>query len=198
MKAMRSTIYARKDPYVLILWLGILGSVIIFLFLSFIYLYRKSDPGWVNFSMPEVFWISTLVIILSSASLYLSGSYFKKEQFRAYRSMLGITLFLGIVFCVSQIVGWNQLYFKGVFINGSTSGAFMYILSGFHLLHILGGIIVLLYAYTDAIRHATYVESFVQSLNPVKKARLKLITLYWHFVDVLWVYLFLFFLYHHR
>jgi cytochrome c oxidase subunit III len=195
---MKSAIYARRDPYVMMLWLGILGSVIIFVFLSLLYLIRKENPGWYNFEMPRIFWLSTVAIVMSSFSLAWANRCFARERFSRHRYMLGATFVLGIIFCISQVMGWKHLQDSGVLMEGSVSASFLYIFSGLHLLHILGGILVLFYALTDAIRNGSYIDSYIQSLNPVKMSRLRLVSIYWHFVDFLWIYLFGFFLYHYR
>jgi cytochrome c oxidase subunit 3 len=197
MKSMRSSIYARKDPYLTMLWLGIIGSILVFFFLSITYIALKKSPEWINFNLPVIFWVSTGAILLSSGTLHIANRSFKKEHFSTYRSMLGITFALGLTFTASQILGWYELQKAGVFIKGNLSGAYIYIFSGLHLAHILGGIAVLLYAFRDAVRSSSYIDSYIQSLNPIKRARLKLISVYWHFVDILWIYLFVFFLCHH-
>jgi cytochrome c oxidase subunit 3 len=83
-------------------------------------------------------------------------------------------------------------------LHNNTAGAFLYVITGVHLLHILGGLFLLVITLVNAVRRTTYVDAFVYSVNPPNQLKLKLVTVYWHFVDALWVYLFLFFLYHHH
>jgi cytochrome c oxidase subunit 3 len=80
--------------------------------------------------------------------------------------------------------------------SSSVSAAFVYVISGVHLAHILGGILLLIIVFVEALRNFKYVDSFVYSVNPPNQLKLTLVSIYWHFVDVLWVILFLFLLYH--
>lgn len=187
----------RREPFRFMLFVGIGGIILIFLALSFIYVLRKSSADWVNFKLPTIFWASTIIIAVSSLTLNGANRAFKKEQFSDYRWLIGATLSLGVLFIITQLVGWRQMIKMGIILRSNPSGAFLYIISGLHILHIIGGIVFLAIAFTDAIKRTKYVDAFVYSINPPNRLRLQLITIYWHFVDILWIYLFLFFLYHH-
>jgi cytochrome c oxidase subunit III len=176
---------------------GIVGIVFLFLMLSLLYVLRKSAADWVSFHIPLVFWISTSMILLSSITLRQANICFKQEHFRQYRWLTGITLALGMLFICTQLMGWWQLTQEGIGMK-TPAGAFLYMLTGLHILHIVGGIIFLLIAFVHAMKRPQYVDSFVYSVNPPTQLRLQLGTLYWHFVDGLWIYLFLFLLYHQR
>jgi cytochrome c oxidase subunit 3 len=78
------------------------------------------------------------------------------------------------------------------------SSAFIFLISGLHLAHIFFGVVVMLVVLVDALKNYRYIDAFVSSLNPAKKTRLQLLVIYWHFVDVLWLLLFLLFLFVHR
>lgn len=194
---MANLLTKRREPFAFLLTVGIVGMALLFLGMSFIYVIRKSGSDWATFRLPGIFWFSTAAIVASSFTLSQANAAFRKEKFVAYKWLTGITLSLGVLFIISQFIGWRQLFVAGVALNKSASGAFLYVLSGLHILHIVGGIIVLAMAFTNALKHSTYVDSFVYSVNPPTQLKLKLVTIYWHFVDVLWIYLFLFFLYHH-
>ncbi|MGB3619349.1 MAG: cytochrome c oxidase subunit 3 [Catalinimonas sp.] len=194
---MRSRLYARRDPYLMMLWLGIFGSVLIFLFLSGLYLLRGTQTGWERFDLPRVFWFSTIAIVASSFTLSAARRAFHQEQFVAYRVLITCTFLLAVFFTVGQVVGWRDLYAQGIQPATNMGGAFVFLFSGLHVLHLAGGMLVLVYALVDGWRYRRYVDSFIQTINPVKVARLRLVTLYWHFVDILWLYLFGFLLYHH-
>jgi cytochrome c oxidase subunit 3 len=187
----------RREPYQFMLYLGMLGSVLIFLMFTFIYLMRKSDTGWANFRLPVAFWLSTGVILLSSLALHGANQAFRQEQFMGYRWLIGVTLALGGAFMGLQYVGWGEMHRMQVLLRNNAAGAFIYVITGVHLLHIMGGLFLLAITFINAVRRTTYVDAFVYSVNPPNQLKLKLVTVYWHFVDALWVYLFLFFLYHH-
>ncbi len=187
----------RREPFRFMVWLGIVGSVMVFTILLAAYIVRKTNPGWANVPLPYVFLLSTFAILLSSLTLHNANQAFRQERFATYRSNIGTTLALGLLFIMLQAWGWRQLFLSGVFLEGNPAGSFIYLISGLHLLHILIGLIFLAIAFVEAIRRRPYIDSFVYSVNPPNQLRLRLITLYWHFVDVLWVGLFLFLLVHH-
>lgn len=113
---------------------------------------------------------------------------FKKGNETSYKLFLIATLALGLIFIMFQYQGWQEMHNIGVDLDGNPSGSFVYVISGLHAAHVLGGLAVL----TVAIMHA-----FSLPYKPTEKRRLRfqLTTQYWHFVDILWVYLFLFFLF---
>jgi cytochrome c oxidase subunit 3 len=187
----------RREPYKFMMGVAIFGIVLLFSSLSFLYLLRKSSTDWNNFKLPAIFWLSTLIILASSGTLFAGIKAFKKDRFSAYKRLTGITIGLGIAFIITQFIGWKQLFDTGIAMRSSIAGAFLYTLSGLHILHILAGIIYLAITFSSALKRVTYVDAFVYSVNPPTQLRLQLVSIYWHFVDVLWIYLFVFLLYHH-
>lgn len=178
-------------------WLGIASSVMLFTILLAAYVIRRTDPDWTDVKLPDVFLLSTIVIILSSLTLHNANQAFQHERFGSYRSNLGTTLVLGTLFMLLQGWGWRQMIQSGIGLTGNPSGSFVYIISGIHLLHILIGLVFIVIALAEALRRRPYVDSFVYSVNPPNQLKLKLITLYWHFVDILWIGLFVFLAIHH-
>lgn len=179
------------------LWLGIASSVILFTILLAAYIIRRTGPGWADVKLPTVFLVSTVVIVLSSFTLHNANQAFRHERFGSYRVNMATTLALGALFMVLQGWGWRQMILAGVGLSGNPAGGFVYILSGLHLLHILIGLIFLVIALLEALRRRPYIDSFVYSVNPPNQLKIKLITLYWHFVDILWLVLFVFLVIHH-
>ena len=178
-------------------WLGIAGSVLLFTVLFATYIVRSSGPSWAQVALPNVFLLSTVVMMLSSLTLHTANQAFRNERFPMYRTYLGMTLSLGILFILLQAWGWRQMVLAGIGLQANPAGGFVYILSGLHLLHILIGLIFLLIAFVEAMRRRQYIDAFVYSVNPPNQLKIKLITLYWHFIDVLWLVVFLFLLVHH-
>jgi cytochrome c oxidase subunit 3 len=195
---MANLLTKRREPFQFMLYIGMLSSLLIFLMFTFIYLARKPDAGWASFRMPVAFWLSTGVILGSSLALHGANRAFRRERFVQYKWLIGATLALGVAFTGLQYVGWEAMQRMDVLLRNNTAGAFLYVITGVHLLHILGGLFLLVITFINAVRRTTYVDAFVYSVNPPNQLKLKLVTVYWHFVDALWVYLFLFFLYHHR
>ena len=188
----------RREPFQFMLYLAMLGSMLIFGLFTFIYMARKTPAHWANFALPSAFWVSTGVILLSSFTLHQANHAFYRDQFSRYKWLTGLTLALGVVFIALQYAGWEKMLQMDVLLQNNMAGAFIYVISGVHVLHIMGGLFFLAITFINAVRRTTYVDAFVYSVNPPNRLKLKLVTLYWHFVDALWVYLFLFFLYHHR
>jgi cytochrome c oxidase subunit 3 len=102
-----------------------------------------------------------------------------------YRILITVTLLLGILFCALQWIGFQQLTANNIKVNGNPSESFLFIIAGLHLLHILGGIIALIIVFFRAFRTRVKVYN---------ATGLEIVATYWHFVDVLWIYLFVFFL----
>ena len=187
---MRSLIYARANPYNLMLWLALLGSCIVFLFLLLIFSTRVGASDWEKFHLPKAFLFSTATIFLSSVSLYLASRSFKQEHYGSSFRWHVITFFLAIAFCLLQVAGWIRVRDLGINFS-QISGAFLYLLSGLHFTHIVFGLLGLSWILIDSYNYQSYLEGFIQSLNPVKLTRLKIFTTFWHFVGALWLVLFL-------
>ena len=196
MAQMKSLVYARRNPYILMMWLSIVGSSIVFIFITFIYYSRWADTSVAPLPIPGAFWVSTPALLLSSISLYQSQISFKNEDYSTHRLLLLITFCLGALFALMQGAGWYFLREKGIFVGaGQMGGTFVYLLSGLHGLHVMAGLGALGYLVWDSFRNRSYVESFLIGFNPFKQARMRLFVIYWHFVDAVWLAMFLLFLY---
>jgi cytochrome c oxidase subunit 3 len=187
----------RREPFRFMVWLGIASSVIVFTMLLVAYVIRQTGSGWAEIKLPSVFLVSTVVILLSSFTLNNAIQAFRHERFNNYRTNLGTTLVLGTLFMLLQGWGWRQMIRAGITLESNPAGGFIYIISGIHLLHILVGLIFLVIMLAEALRRRPYVDAFVYSVNPPNRLKIRLITLYWHFVDILWLGLFIFLVVHH-
>lgn len=150
------------------------------------YVVRQAAGNWLEFALPNIFWYNTIVLLASSVTLHLSFINFKKGNTALYRTLLTTTFFLGIAFIALQYQAWLTLESIGVELTGNPSGSFVYVISGVHAAHILGGIAVL----TIAMIHAF---ALPHRVTEARKLRFDLTLTYWHFVDILWIYLILFF-----
>ncbi len=146
------------------------------------YLVRQAGGNWLEYVMPSIFYWNTLVILGSSVTLYLAKRAFLHRQETGYRIALLSTLALGLVFLGLQYSGWNQLMEMGVPLGTNPSGDFVYAVSGIHAAHLVGGITALL---------VTVLMAFMRPLRitPARRLRLDLVSIYWHFVGFLWLYL---------
>jgi cytochrome c oxidase subunit III len=180
----------RREPFNFMLWLGMAGSALIFLTLLGIYLLRKMGADWQQIPLPRLFLVSTAVIVVSSLTLHAANAALRQDRFPHYRLLTALTLLLGVLFVSLQLLGWQQLIEANLTMRKNPSVGFIYLISGLHVLHILGGIGALGWAFYQSLKNFTYIDSFVFSVNPPNQLKIRLITLYWHFVDVLWLVLF--------
>lgn len=173
------------------MWLAIVAIVMLFGGLTSAYMVRRGDPGWLTFDLPKMFYASTAVILLSSFTLVWAFNGAKQNNFSAVKIGTGLTLLLGLGFIYCQFSAWKNLVEQGIFIAGKTSnpaGSFLYVISGMHLLHLVGGIFSLLYVFIKSLR---------QVYDSKNLLGLQLCSMYWHFLDILWIYLFMFLYYAH-
>lgn len=186
----------RREPFTFMLYLGMAGSCILFLFIFLVFVRKEILNQQIPLHLPVVFWWSTLSILLSSLSIEFAKQAFKREKFFTYRVSISLCFALSLLFLSFQFFGWQQLTSSGITMANSTSGSFIYILSGLHIVHTLVGIIGLTVVIRDAFNNLSYVDSFIYSVNAPNQLRLKLFSIYWHFLDALWLIIFLFLLYH--
>ena len=179
---------ARTDrSYKLLLLFAMLSMTMMFAGLTSAFVVSKSRPDWLkDFQMPSAFYVSTVLIILGSVTMHLAKKYIQKDQRAATTKLLWSTLLLGILFFVFQFLGYQQIIAQGFYFTGSASSittTFLYVVTLTHLLHLLGGIISLL---------VIIYNHFKQKYNASQTLGIELGAMYWHFLDLLWIYLFLF------
>ena len=176
---------AKKKSAKPMLWISMISMVMFFAGLTSAYVISMKREDWVSFDLPNAFYISTLLIVMSSLSLMLS-QYFLKNSKRPLSLILAVTaLLLGIGFVWQQYVGFNELKSVGLFFTGpesTVSTSFIIGITFMHVLHLLAGIVVL---FVVIYNHFKY--------KPNDLLGFELGAIFWHFVDVLWIYLILFF-----
>ncbi len=175
----------RMHPHKFILWVAIASIIMMFAGLTSAYIVKSNQINWKQVALPKVFWFSTAAILLSSITMQMAVRSFKQKEMAQYRSLIGVTLLLGVAFVVLQWMGFNELWKQNITFKGAGAGQFLYVIFGLHAVHVIGGIIALLVV---ALRGYFGKTKFYGS-NPVEVA-----ALYWHFVDFLWIYLLVFFL----
>ena len=176
----------RIHPHKFVLWVGLGSILMMFAGLTSAYIVRRSQANWLEFSLPPVFWYSTVVILASSLTIHLSYKAFKAREMARYRLLISVTAVLGTLFAVLQGFGFKYLYNNGVNLFGigsNPSASFLGIITGLHALHIIGGVIALIVIVLRAYSSRT------KSYNTIT---IELVSTYWHFVDILWIYLFIF------
>lgn len=169
-----------------ITWLFIITIVMLFASQTSAYLVRRAEGNWTEFTLPLIFWYSTGVLVLSSIFMHLAYLAGKKDEFTKLKLYISLAFGLGSTFLVMQYIGWQQLQGQDVFLKGNPSGSFMYILTGLHAFHLITGLAVLLYSFIAVFRSKVHSKNLTQ---------IEVSATYWHFLDILWIYLFIFLIY---
>ncbi len=163
------------------LWV-LLGSLtMLFAAFTSAYLVRRTGADWVRIDVPSLLWVNTAVLIMSSLSIEWARRSFRSQKPLAFRRWMLATFLLGGMFLVGQFLAWRQLAQAGIFLHSNPHSSFFYVLTGVHALHILAGIGALLYVL---------VQSWRQRLILGESSAPGVCATYWHFVGVVWVYLF--------
>ena len=170
-------------PHKFTLWVGIASILMMFAGLTSAYIVKRNLANWQTFDLPEFFWYSTAAIVLSSVTIYLAERSFKKREMLKYRSLLGATVISGVLFIIFQVLGFQQLWAKGITLQTNVSYSFLYVIISLHAAHVTGGLIALLLLFAKTFSNKTRIYNSV----PVE-----LVSTYWHFVDILWIYLLIF------
>lgn len=174
-------------PHKFTLWVGIGSIIMMFAGLTSAYIVKRSQANWTMLEIPNIFWVSTITILLSSLTMYLSVKAFRERNMNRYRSMLSLTAILGLAFLVMQVVGFMQYRSMDIRLIGAGSNAsysFLLAIASLHAVHVFGGVVALVIIARKAL------SSKKRSYSSVP---VEVIATYWHFVDILWIYLILFF-----
>ena len=218
----------------MLVWLGVASIAMFFAAFTSAYIVLQADHFWVKDELPQMFTISTVLLVISSLTIYLAQQSITKGSEGGLKLWLAVTFILGLGFAGTQYLGWSELQSEGKFFLGTlgnmkgeygvdytimmkgepvlydqgnfykpgdisysepineriddtfnVSASFLYILSGLHIVHLAGGIIWLL---------VLLVKTFSGRITQANVLPLELGSIYWHFLDILWVYLFLFLL----
>jgi cytochrome c oxidase subunit 3 len=172
-----------------LLYISMVGMLMIFASLTSAYIVRQKKGDWLNFELPQMFYISTAIIIISSVSINWALAAAKKNDFKSVKWAALTTLLLGIAFTITQFQAWGALVDQKVFFAGkysNASGSFLYVLTGLHLAHLFGGIIAVF---------VVWIKSIQQKYNSENLLGIRLCAIFWHFLDLLWIYLFVFLLF---
>jgi len=170
------------------LWLFIVTVVMIFAALTSAYIVRQSEGNWLEFDIPQTLYISSAIILASSFTMQWSYLSAKKDNLGTLRVSTLLTAVLGLAFLVVQFMAWQELVAMDVYFVGNPAGSFMYVLTGLHGVHLISGVIFLILVTVNAFRYKVHSKSMDQ---------IEMCATYWHFLDGLWLYLFLFLLLNH-
>ncbi len=162
--------------------IGLAAILMFFMALTSSYIVRKGLGGdWQPVRLPSILWFNTLALLASSATVEIARRQLGAGALEAFRRWWGLTTALGLVFLTGQVIAWRQLAAAGVFLSSNPSSSFFYLLTAAHGLHLLGGIVALFYVAFRAWKYSRITQGTAAELTSI----------YWHFMDGLWVFLFL-------
>ena len=160
------------------------GILMFFMALTSAYIVRRDIPNsnWHALAVPRILWLNTALLIASSFTLSRARRLFKANDQEGFRHWWAITTVLGVFFLVGQLIAWRQLASAGLYLATNPSSSFFYVFTAAHGLHLLGGVFALAYVLLGPTHRLT------------KSTATEVVSMYWHFMDGLWVFLFLLFL----
>lgn len=176
------------NPKRFLLWMFMVSIVMIFASLTSAYIVRQAEGNWLAFELPGILWYSTMILILSSVTAQLAYRSAKQDNIGALKTYLGLSVVLGMGFLISQVYTWGALVDSNVFFVGNPAGSFLYVIMGVHGFHLISGLVYLLIMLA---------RTFQYKVHSKKLLHIGLSVSYWHFLDALWIYLFLFLLLNH-
>ncbi len=169
------------------MWVGLASIAMMFTALSSAYIVRSASANdWFPLAMPRVLWVSTGLILISSGTLEVARRKVKASMIGRYARWLLVTVLLGLGFLASQLFAWKQLARQGVYLASNPHSSFFYLLTAAHAVHLIGGLLALSFLWLRSRRHVEEVNAVAQ-----RQAAADAVTIYWHFMDALWIYLFL-------
>lgn len=181
-------------PYNVLLILLIFSLSMVFLALSIAFVYSRVQNAVPPVKLPNIFLFNTVILLASSGTMLYAKNAYRADDTQRYKLALGVTMVLSFVFLILQIVGWSSLFQQEIFVNTDNSAGYLYVISGLHFAHVIGGIPFLGYFIWQAHKKMKEpVSVLVYFSDPEKRLKLRLLTIYWHFLDALWIYLVLFF-----
>lgn len=180
--------------YQLVLYCSILGMSFMFVSLTFSYFVSIFNTDHKSIKLVPLFYWNTLILLASSATIYYAQQQYRKDNYTKYKTSLLAIIGLSLLFISGQVIAWMLQFMDGYSLQHATS-KYLYVISGIHLLHVIGGLVFLAYfvfnSWTNLKEYATSVVYFT---DPVAKSQLKLFGTFWHFLGVVWLYLLAFFL----
>ncbi|HJQ26207.1 MAG TPA: cytochrome c oxidase subunit 3 [Blastocatellia bacterium] len=168
------------------MWVGMASILMLFVSLTSAYVLRQSQGlgdrrDWLPLQMPRVLWLTTALLLVSSMTIEMARRALRRNRFGWFRWLICLTTLLGLAFLAGQLRAWVVLVGQGVYVYSHPHSSFFYILTSLHAIHLLGGIVALLIVAVAAMR---------LRITRTKRNAVDVTVMYWHFMDVLWVYLF--------
>ena len=173
-------------PLKFTLWLIIISILMMFGAFTSAYIVRREEGNWLEFDLPSMFVINTVIILLSSVTMQSAYFAAKKNNLNMVKILTLLTMVLGIAFLYGQVNAWGELVQNNVYFGGADSnpaGSFLYVLTGVHGFHLVTGLVFLLMVLIASLKYNVHSKNML---------RIQLCTTYWHFLGGLWLYLYFF------
>lgn len=187
----------RFHPYNIVLTLILFSVTALFIAFSAAFIYtRVQFPEIPPISLSPIFFFNTGLLLASSWSINWANKAYQADDTQDYQRALKVTIVFTIMFMIGQFIGWNDLSSQlGSRFLDSNLSSYLYLISGLHFAHLLAGLpFLLMFYYVAEKRMKEPVSVLVYFSDPEKRLKLKLLTMYWHYLDILWIYLVVFFL----
>ena len=177
----------RGNRYRIGMWVALASIAMMFTSLSSAYIVRSATANdWFPVAIPRVLFASTALILISSVTLEIARRKLKASLQQVYRRFLLVTALLGVGFLVSQVMAWRQLAAQGIYLASNPHSSFFYLLTGAHAVHLVGGLLALTFLWLRSSRQPVDPRLVLK-----RQAAADAVSIYWHFMDALWIYLFL-------
>ncbi len=181
-------------PYRIFVVLILAGITMLFLGLSVSYMATRISHQTPPIRLPWMFIFNSIFLIGSSLTLWWAKRCYLNDDTKNYQIALGVTLLLSVIFLILQLYAWSQLNASGSLLTGATTSAYVHLISYVHFVHVIAGLpYLILFLYTARRRMKEPVSVLIYFSDPEKRLKLDLLTLYWHYLDILWIYLVVFF-----
>lgn len=186
--------FMKFHPRNIMLVVLLFGLSMLFLALTIAYAYTRATTHAATINVPILFLLNTMALLASSYTMVQAQKAYLSDDTQRYQQQLLYTILLSLSFTAMQCVTWYWLFkWNAVTLASSVGAGYLYVLSSVHLLHVLGGLPFLIYFYRASKKHMIDpVTVLVYFSDPEKRMNLKILTIYWHFLDILWIYLVLF------
>ena len=170
------------NPRKFALWLFMVTVAMLFAAWTSAYLVKRADTGWAEIVLPWHFWMNTAMIALSSVTMLVATSAARRDKAELVKTMMSLTVVLGLGFLGGQLLAYGQLVdMNQYFTGGNVSHSFIYVITGAHGIHVVSGVIFLVVTLVSALRNR---------VNSSSMTRIEMCATYWHFLGILWLYLF--------
>ncbi len=172
----------RGDQLRLGLWMFLATVTMLFAAFASAYIVRRAGSDWRHVALPPVLWLNTAILAASSVALEAANVAGRRRRWRGAVAAFVAAFALGLAFLAGQIVAWRRMVDAGFYLPSSPHGAFFYMITGAHAVHVVAALAVLAWGVAGmrAARRAPDAWAL----------RMELCRTFWHYLGGLWIVLF--------